>query len=87
MQFSHTSVVFLQSTSASRTQHAAACAQANMKAGVEEDVDIKRYMNPAFNFNEGDHEELMEAAANVDAVLKGEKGDDVRPIPAEYAEH
>ncbi len=65
-------------------QHAAAGAQANMKAGVEENVDTKRYMNPAFNFNDGEHEELLEAAANVDAVLKGEKGDDVRTGPATF---
>ena len=49
-----------------------------MKAGVEEEVDAAQYENPAFKFDEADHEELLAAAANVDAVLKGEKGDEVR---------
>ena len=56
-------------------------AQANLKAGIEEDVDTKRYVNPAFNFDDAEHKELLEAAANVDAVLKGDKGDDVRGVP------
>ena len=53
-------------------------AQANVKAGVEEEVDANQYVNPAFNFDEADHEELLAAAATVDAVLKGEKGEEVR---------
>jgi len=56
--------------------------QANLKAGVEEEVDPDEYVNPAFNFDEAEHEELLAAAANIDAVLKGEKGDDVRSVLA-----
>ncbi len=41
-------------------------------------MDPDEYVNPAFNFDEAEHEEVLAAAANIDAVLKGEKGDDVR---------
>ena len=43
-------------------------------------MDANRYVNPAFRFDEADHDELMAAAATVDAVLKGEKGEDVRIV-------
>lgn len=37
-----------------------------------------RYISPVFSFNEDEHRELLTAARNVDLVLKGERGHDVR---------
>lgn len=37
------------------------------------------YLNSAFKFDEEDHKALLLEAENVDLVLKGERGDEVRP--------
>jgi hypothetical protein len=42
-----------------------------------------KYISPVFSFDEEEHRELMSAANNVDLVLKGERGHDVRiAVPA-----
>ena len=37
-----------------------------------------KYISPVFSFDEEEHRELISAANNVDLVLKGERGHDVR---------
>ena len=37
-----------------------------------------KYISPVFSFDEEEHRELISAAGNVDLVLKGERGHDVR---------
>jgi hypothetical protein len=42
------------------------------------DVAGDKYISPVFSFDEEEHRELISAANNVDLVLKGERGHDVR---------
>lgn len=39
-----------------------------------------KYVSPVFSFSEEEHRELLDAARNVDLVLKGEAGHDVRTL-------
>lgn len=38
--------------------------------------DENDYVNPVFSFNERDHTEILEQAANIDLILKGERNQD-----------
>lgn len=49
--------------------------------GIENaEAEGELYLNPAFKFDEEDHKALLLEAQNVDLVLKGERGDEVRPM-------
>lgn len=49
--------------------------------GIENaEAEGELYLNPAFKFDEEDHKALLHEAQNVDLVLKGERGDEVRPM-------
>ena len=50
----------------------------NQDSGLEEE----HYLNPAFKFDEVDHKAVLREAENIDLVLKGERGNEVRPFPA-----
>ena len=48
---------------------------------------MEHYLNPAFKFDEDEHAALLCEAENVDLVLKGERGNDVRHRPPHSITH
>lgn len=42
----------------------------------QEEPNSEQYLNPVFTFDEENHQAVLREAANIDLVLKGERGDD-----------
>ena len=43
-----------------------------------DDVPGEQYLNPLFRFDEKDHQAVLQEAENLDLILKGKRGNDVR---------
>ena len=54
-----------------------------VQASAGEATAADQYLNPAFKFNEEDHQAVLRETENIDLVLKGERGNEVRPVLCE----
>ena len=52
-----------------------------VQASAGEATAADQYLNPCFKFNEEDHQAVLRETENIDLVLKGERGNEVRHAP------